>query len=62
MNEALKSLIERLERCAFTGSLNLRFSEGQVQAAELNQYLQTVEFTAGELPGIESEGDFVLKP
>ena len=61
MSEVLKQLLEKLERAKFSGRLTLTFESGQISGAELRHLLPFAELQR-ELPALEEEGEFQLKP
>lgn len=64
MNETFEELCSKLKAARFTGELHLRLEAGEVVSAQLQHYLEAVEFTSRELPTVEAqaEKEFALKP
>jgi len=60
-SEGITALMERLQKAKFTGTLELRYSSGEVVAAELHHLLAHAEFQTRPLPVVEAE-EFSLKP
>jgi hypothetical protein len=61
MCESVKPLFEKLERAKFSGELRLTFESGKVASAELRHCLPFSEL-GRELPALEPEKEFALKP
>ncbi len=59
--DELKTLFEKLAKAKFTGELRLRWESGRVAGAELIHFLPAAEL-GRELPTVENEKEFTLKP
>jgi hypothetical protein len=58
----ITQLLEKLERAKFSGELRLHLYQGEITGAELHHHLANNEFQSRELPTVEPEKGFALKP
>jgi hypothetical protein len=61
MGEEIDKLLEKLQKARFSGELRLRLESGEIASAKLIHLLALSELS-GEIPLIEPEKEFTLKP